>query len=154
MKISEDMGNISKFNDFKDDDFEDDDDSKYLNDEFLFAVMVNDGNEQLFFPKNDICITPKSYWKEESYQYDNHIGDILSQKYQCGMELDEVQECGFVLWKDINANTYANTDEIVDYLCKKGIKFSEEFQDFFSSKDKSLILKSIREQGYTDNIII
>ena len=133
---------------------EDDNDEElagFFNDDFLFAIYEDtNGTDDLMEPKYSIAITPKSYFDQEGCMYDQHIHHLLKAKYpainELGAKFGEEMECSFTLADSedfMTAKAIISLDEIVNLLCKAGLKFNSNFQDIILNNQRTVITQNV-----------
>ena len=142
--VSEQIDEFEKINGYK------------MGDEFLFAIGYDStASNSIGDPQVWIGITPKSYFDNEGCAYDSHIHDILKAKFPVIDDLkdwfEEDSEGSFSMYNSLTKHEDVNN--IIDIMCKAGIKFSAKFQDFMSSKDTGLVTYIIATLGHTSSII-
>ena len=155
-ETEEDTNAISEM----DEAFEEEMGTKLSDEEFIFSIMIDpNATNDVGEPEAIIGINPLSFWDKNGYQYDQHIEVILRKKYPVlqtlGMKFEEVQEGCFDMLDSDNWQTakHISTRDTVENLCKSGVKFKRNFQDFMSQKDTQTIENMIIQLGYQHLII-
>jgi hypothetical protein len=115
-------------------------------DEFLFAIYeAEDATNESCDPKIFFSICPES-----DMHYDQHLEYLLKSKFPMikalGDAFEEVQEAEFVIYDEEKG--YWGVQDVVDFLCKAGIKPSVKFQKIASDKDLQLLLDTVNELGH------
>jgi len=115
-------------------------------DEFLFAIYeAEDATNESCDPKIVFSICPES-----DMHYDQHLEHLLKSKFPMikalGDAFEEVQEAEFDIYDEEKG--YWGVRDVVDFLCKAGIKPSVKFQKIASDKDLQLLLDTVNELGH------
>jgi hypothetical protein len=115
-------------------------------DEFLFAIYeAEDATNESCDPKIVFSICPES-----DMHYDQHLEHLLKSKFPMikalGDAFEEVQEAEFDICDEEKG--YWGVRDVVDFLCKAGIKPSVKFQKIASDKDLQLLLDTVNELGH------
>ena len=127
-----------------------------MGDEFIFTVYEElNASNTIEDPQFVVTINPLSYWKNEGCQYDQHLEHILCDKFKIikdlGMGFEELMETTYAFSDGVN--TRWTLTQIVDTLCKAGVKFDTTYQDFISSKDTNQVVAEINNLGHKSSII-
>jgi hypothetical protein len=115
------------------------------NEDFLFAIYeAEDATNESCDPKIVFSICPES-----DMHYDQHLEYLLKMKFPMikalGDAFEEVQEAFFDIYEE---KGYWGVRDVVDFLCKAGIKPSVKFQKIASDKDLQLLLDTVNELGH------
>jgi hypothetical protein len=150
--------------DEKDSEIEDsfEEDNGYsIGEEFYFSIYHEPtASNSLGDPDSFISITPKSYWDNEGCQYDQHIDGLLRKKFpfinSLGDKFEEVQEGTFTISNfdgtNLMTSVHIGLTDTIEMMCKSGIKFNRDYQNFMSQKDLQSVIGIITQLGY-QNII-
>lgn len=132
-----------------------------IGEEFYFSIYHEPtASNDLGDAEACIAITPKSFWDKEGYQYDQHIDGLLRKKYplikSLGDKFEEAQEGMFTISNFDGTNlmtcSHIGLNDTIETMCKSGIKFNRDFQNFMSQKDSQNVVSIITQLGY-QNII-
>lgn len=152
-----DRNNIQTFEQFNgendEDEDEDEDEDLDINDDFIFAISVVPAAQDE--PSVFVSVSPKRYFDQNGYCYDQHLESILKKKYpllkSLGYALEELQEASFVVG-DGTGYHYCNLDETVDIFCKAGLlpyTACQRFLDRCSGQnDLPAFQNSVTSQGH------
>ncbi len=132
-----------------------------IGEEFYFSIYHEPtASNDLGDAEACISITPKSFWDKEGYQYDQHIDGLLRKKFpfinSLGDKFEEVQEGMFTISNfdgtNLMTSVHIGLNDTIEMMCKSGIKFNRDYQNFMSQKDSQNVISIITQLGY-QNII-
>jgi len=119
-------------------------------DDFIFAIHEEeDATNELGDPKIVFCVNPLSYGK--NIAYDQHLEHLLKSRFPeikaLGDCFEELEEATFDIW-DEKTDLHWDVEQVVDFLCKAGIKPSVEYQTHCSLKDLQLLKDTVNKLGH------
>lgn len=132
-----------------------------IGEEFYFSIYHEPtASNDLGDAEACVLINPKSYWDKEGHQYDQHIENLLKSKFpfikSLGEKFEEAEEGTFTIsnfdGSNLMTSKHTNLVDTIELMCKSGIKFDKDFQDFISQKDSQNVINIITQLGY-QNII-
>jgi len=143
-----------------DDDWGDDEEEmfgEFKDDDFVFSIYEQEGAvNDMADPKYAFSVTPVSYWKSDGCCYDQHLEFLLRKRFPMikalGDAFEELQESEFCIWDEKNGS-YWNFDQIIDLLCKSGLKPSTSYQKWCSDKDLGTYIDTINKLGHQNSLI-
>lgn len=119
-------------------------------DDFIFAIHEEeDATNELGDPKIVFCVNPLSYGK--NIAYDQHLEHLLKSRFPeikaLGDCFEELEEATFDIW-DEKTDSHWDVEQVVDFLCKIGIKPSVKYQTHCSQKDLQLLKDTVNKLGH------
>lgn len=124
-----------------------------IGEDFIFAIYEEPtATNTLGDAKFTFAINPLSYWNNDHCQYDQHLEHFLRKKFPVlnSVGFEELAETTFDFYND---NGHFNLSETIDTLCKAGVKFKLDFQNFMSNKDTTQVVNMINQLGHQNCII-
>ena len=100
-----------------------------MGDDFIFSILSVPAWEP-DYADIAISITPKSYWDNEGFQYDQHLGDLV----KLPSYFEEVEEGSFVY--QIQNNSKNPVEDCISDLVSHGIKFNSGYQNFMEQQSQ------------------
>ena len=126
-------------------------------DDFIFSIYEDeDASNDCGDPKIVFSISPLSYFKNEGACFDQHLEHLLKQRFPAikamGDAFEEVEEGSFDIYDEEN-DCHWETEQIVDFLCKTGIKPSISYQKWCSEKDLQTLTDAVNKLGHQKHLI-
>lgn len=130
---------------------------EYKDDDFVFSIYEEeDASNECGDPKIVFSISPLSYFQAEGACFDQHLEHLLKKRFPAikamGDAFEEVQEGTFDIYDETN-DCHWDIEQIVDFLCKVGIKPSTSYQKWCSKKDLQTLTDVVNKLGHQKHLI-